>query len=363
MVSITQTQTALVGDPEGNIVLSHSAPVPALEDDRIAVAVKAVSLNPVDTKMVGDYHTPGAISGCDFAGVVTAVGPAAAAHGNIKVGDRICAAISGLNPLRPDTGAFAAHTTTPYWASLKLPPSWSFADGASLGTPWMTVGTGLFKSLGLPGGPLDPISPNSKGKIPTVLVNGGSSATGTAALQLLKLAGYRTVATCSPRNFELARSFGADDVFDYNSPTCAEDIRALTRNSLRYALDCITTTDSMRLCYAALGRSGGRYTALDAYSEAVAGSRKVVRSEWVLGPEMLGEDIAWPEPHGRPANPDLKAFCIEWTRTLQTLLDRNLIRTHPLLVRDTGLEGVLGGFEEIRAKKVSGQKLIYTLGK
>ena len=356
MGSITKTQTALVGDSEGNIILSHSAPVPELEDDRVAVEIKAVSVNPVDTKMVGDYHTPGAISGCDFAGVVTA----AAANGNIKAGDRICAAISGLNPLRPDVGAFSTQTTAPYWASLKLPPNWSFAEGASLGTPWMTVGTALFRSLALPGRPLEPVS-NPNRKSMTVLVNGGSSATGTAALQLLKLAGYQTVATCSSRNFELARSFGAVHVFDYNSPTCAEDIRALTRNSLRYALDCITTTDSMRLCYAALSRAGGRYTALDAFSEAVAETRKVVRSDWVLGPEMLGEDIAWPEPHGRPANPGLKEFCIEWTRTLQTLLDRNLIRTHPLVVRDTGLEGVLGGFADIRAKKVSGQKLIYTL--
>ena len=94
MGSIPKAQTALIGDSEGNIILVHSAPVPELEDDRLAVEVKAVSLNPVDTKMVGGFHTPGAISGCDFAGIVTAVG-SAAANGNIKVGDRICAAVAG----------------------------------------------------------------------------------------------------------------------------------------------------------------------------------------------------------------------------------------------------------------------------
>ncbi|RHZ56281.1 uncharacterized protein CDV56_107023 [Aspergillus thermomutatus] len=118
MVAVTITQTALVGDSQGNIVLSHSAPVPALEDDRVAVE-----------------HTPSALSGCDFAGVVTAVGTAAARDGSIKGGDRICAAVSGPNPLRPDIGAFATHTTTPYWASLKLPTTWRFPEGASLGTP------------------------------------------------------------------------------------------------------------------------------------------------------------------------------------------------------------------------------------
>lgn len=113
MGSIIKTQTALVGDSSSNIILSHSTRVPELEDDRVAVEVPAVSVNSVHTKMVDDHHTPGAISGCNSAGVVSAVGPAAA-NGNIKVGDRICAAISGLNPLRPDIGAFAIQMTTPY---------------------------------------------------------------------------------------------------------------------------------------------------------------------------------------------------------------------------------------------------------
>lgn len=354
-----QHQTVLKGDANGNIILSHTAPMPALQSDRVAVQVKAVAINPVDTKMVGDYHTPGAVLGCDFAGIITAVG-AVAAGGNLKVGDRVCAAISGLNPLRPDIGAFASYTTSPSWSSLKLPSHWSFAEGASLGTPWMTMGIALFKSLNLPGSPLNPVQ-NVTSKRTMVLVNGGSSATGTAALQLLKLSGYETIATCSAKNFDLARSFGADHVFDYHSPDCASEIRRLTKNSLRYVLDCITTSDSMVLCYAAIGRAGGYYTALDAFNVELAASRKVVRADWVLGPEMLGEEIAWPAPHGRVANPELKAFCREWTQTLQELLDRDMIRTHPLVIRESGLEGVLEGMENIRANRISGQKLVYLL--
>lgn len=335
--------------------------MPTLANDAVMVQVKAMSLNPVDTKMVGDYHTPGAISGCDFAGIVTAVGPEAAKRQRVKVGDRLSAAVSGLNPLKPDTGAFAAFTATPDWASLKLPDAWSLAQGASLGTPFTTVGAALFRNLGLAGGPLDPIrNPQDRVSTGWVLVNGGASATGTAALQILKLSGYTTVATCSPHNADLVRSFGADHVFDYHDRNCARDIAALTRSNLQYALDCVTTTDSLRLCYAALGRAGGRYTALDPYNEAAAAGRAVVQADWVMGPEMLGA-VAWPAPHGRAANPELQAFCAEWVQVLETLLDRNLIRTHPLVVRDTGLEGVLEGFAEIRAKKVSGKKLIYTL--
>ena len=37
---------------------------------------------------------------------------------------------------------------------------------------------------------------------------------GMFAVQLVHAAGYKIVATCSPRNFELVKSFGADAVFD-----------------------------------------------------------------------------------------------------------------------------------------------------
>ncbi|KUI71840.1 Enoyl reductase LovC [Cytospora mali] len=74
-------------------------------------------------------------------------------------------------------------------------------------------------------------------------------------------------------------------------PTCAADIRAHTRNSLRLVLDCIMTTDTMRLCYAAMGRAGGRYVALEPYSEAVAATRAVVRPDWILDPERTWDGL------------------------------------------------------------------------
>lgn len=376
MAAMVKTQSALVGGPNGGIVLSHSTPATqeTLAYDQVAVAVKAVSLNPVDTKMTGSYHTPGAVLGCEFAGVVTSVGPVASSTRGIHVGDRIGATIMGMNPLLPDIGAFAQHTVAPAHVVLKMRDDWTFAQAAGLGNAWYTVPWALFNSLGLTPGPrLEPLhsfiqrkdsarinKPDSTSGT-TVLVNGGSSSTGTCAIQLLKLAGLDVITTCSPHNFELARSYGADAVFDYTSPTCAADIRARTRNSLRLVLDCITTPETTLLCYAALGRAGGRYVALEPYSEAAAATRGVVKASWVLGPELIGEDIVWPSPHGREANPAAKAFCEQWNRTLQRLLDQGSIRTHPLCIRNTGLNGVLQGLDDIREKRVSGQKLVYTL--
>jgi NADPH:quinone reductase-like Zn-dependent oxidoreductase len=374
--AVITTHSALIGGPSDDIILSTSAPMPPpIGEDQVAVAVKAIALNPVDTKMLGPFHTPGAVLGCEFSGVVTAAGPVAKSDWGLDEGDRVSGSIMGMNPLHPQIGAFAEHTVAPAHVVLKMRDDWTFAQGAGMGNAWYTVARGLFHTMGLPAGqqlePLNSLVPpppggpktsaGSNNKPITVLVSGGSSSTGTSALQLLKLAGYHVVATCSARNFELARSYGADAVFDHSSPTCAADIRSYTRNGLRFALDCITTPETTRLCYAALGRAGGRYVALDPFSEAVAATRAVVRPDWVLGPEMVGEDIAWPAPHGRKGNPEARRFCEVWTRTLQRLLDRGLLRTHPQLVRDTGLAGALGGLEDLRSKKISGQKLVYLL--
>ncbi|KAH8726361.1 chaperonin 10-like protein [Phaeosphaeriaceae sp. PMI808] len=380
MGSIAMVQTALVGGPDESIVLSHSAPLPpqVVEDGMLAVEVKAVALNPVDTKMLGGFHTVGAISGCEYAGVVTAVGSGVTEDWNIKVGDRVSAAIMGMNPLRPSIGAFAQYSSSPGHCALKLPDDWSFALGAGIGNAWYTVPWALFHVLGLPPGPkLQPLSdwiePSTSSPVlgskvtlntskpQTVLVSGGSSSTGTTAIQILKMAGFHVVVTSSERNMALAKSYGADAAFDYSSPNCANEIRAYTNNSLRFAIDCITTRETTQLCYKALGRTGGRYVSLDPFSEAIAATRKIVAADWVLGPELRGDEILWPAPHGRPANPYAKEFCVMWNKTLQQLLNEGKLRTHPQLVRDTGLEGTIGGLQEIRTKQVSGQKLIFTL--
>ncbi|KZF23889.1 putative zinc-binding dehydrogenase family oxidoreductase [Xylona heveae TC161] len=352
---VHRTQTAVVGNDKGGLEVSHEAPVPEVKEDLVLVRTRAVSVNPVDAKMMGPYVTAGAISGCDFSGVVEEVGPDAAQHG-IKIGDRVCAAIMGQNSIEPSLGAFAEHVGARAEGLIKLPETVSFEKGSAFGTSFMTAGLALFKSLNLPGYPLEPGA-----KSLPVLVYGGSTATGTAAIQLLRLAGFSPVVTCSPHNFELVKSYGAEAVFDYRATDCASAIRSHTRNSLKYALDCISTAESMQICYAALGRAGGRYTALDPYPETVAGTRKIVKADWVLGPIMLGRDIGWPAPHGRPADQDMYAFGVKWRKTVQELLDQGLIREHPLFVQSGGLAGVLQGMEAIRAKKISGKKLVYKM--
>ena len=333
--------------------------MPEVCQDGVLVKVKAVAVNPVDSKMVGSYVAAGAVLGCDFAGVVesgaeTKGGDAVDVH----VGNRVCSFVMGMNPRKPSIGAFAEYTSARQDFLIKLPPGMSYEEGACLGTSFMTAGMALFHSLGLDGRPLEPRS----GQNCPVLVYGGSSATGTAAIQLLKLAGFAPVATCSPHNFDLVQSYGAEAVFDYHAADCAAQIKKYTKSGLRYALDCISTVSSMKLCYQAMGRLGGKYTALEPYAESIAQDRKLIKADWIMTPQLLGEEVAWPEPHYRPVDNDMERFGVFWVQTLNKLLERGLIRAHPVMVREGSLDRVLQGLEDIRSKTVSGSKLVYCLG-
>lgn len=169
--------------------------------------------------------------------------------------------------------------------------------------------------------------------------------------------GHRAITTCSPKNFELVKSYGADFAFDYNSPTCAADIKALTRNSLRHILDPFAEATTMELCYACIGRAGGRYTALERYPEHLC-NRKTVTRDLVMGATIIGLGVALEEGYGKSADPKQREWGIEWYKSVQKMIDARRLRAHPIRVIPGGFEGVLEGLEMLKKKAVSGQKLV-----
>ena len=50
----------------------------------------------------------------------------------------------------------------------------------------------------------------------------------------------------------------------------------------------------------------------------------------------------------------------KWTSIIESLLEQRKLKVHPSRVGQ-GLESVLGGTEEVRLGKISGQKLVYTV--
>jgi len=172
--------------------------------------------------------------------------------------------------------------------------------------------------------------------------------------------GHNVIATCSPKNNDFVKSHGADACFDYNSPTCAEDIRKYTRNTLSMAIDCITNEGSLKICYGAIGRAGGKYVALEPFNPAIA-TRKTIKPDWILALEFGGQGCTWPEPFFREPNPDFTTFSIPMFAKFQKLLDDGKFKTHPIKVHDGGFEELLEGVGKLRRKEVSAQKLIYRI--
>lgn len=176
--SLPERQTAIVADASGSLVISPDVRLPDLDGDMILVKTQAVAINPADVKLSGAMAAEGATAGNDCAGVVVAVGPDVR---RFAVGDRICAAMVPMNPLAPRVGAFAEYAAVTADFALRVPDDMPIRQAAALGIGVATIGYALYRSLRIPGHPDRPAE-----KPAVVLVYGGSTASGTMAIQLIR---------------------------------------------------------------------------------------------------------------------------------------------------------------------------------
>jgi len=343
----------------GSFDLRTDLPMPTMSPDHVLIKVSAVAVNHCDYKMPARIHCPNTVDGCDFSGVVVRVGDAVASTpGGLEIGDRVAGAQMASQARRPWSGAFTDYIAEKPDNLWRVPDHFSWEQAASIGCAVASsVGMALWWEMKLSGTPEEPT------KDPKfVLVYGGSTASGTFAMQLLKMSGYRVITTCSPKNFKLVEEYGAEKAFDYHSPTCGEDIRAYTKNSLEYALDIITEARSIRQCYAAIGRGGGRYIGFELLpDELMATMRKAVKPSWVMGLEVAGLELELPGGYYRKANPELHDWLHGWIKRFAALLDSKKLKPHPMQINPGGLAKVIDGLGVLQRKEVSAQKLVYPL--
>lgn len=178
-------------------------PVPAA--DEILVRVKAVSLNPVDTKvrkLIGENELAvPRILGFDAAGIVEAVG---AAVESFSPGDEVY--YSGNVTC---SGSNAEIQTVQAALVAKKPVSFSFAEAAALPLVAITAWELLFERM-------------SDGKFPPntpLLIINGAGGVGSALIPLAKSAGLTIVATASrTKTVEWCKRLGADHVINHREP-------------------------------------------------------------------------------------------------------------------------------------------------
>ncbi len=188
-------------------------PVPGTRD--LLVEVRAISVNPVDTKVrMRAAPEPGGIKvlGWDAAGVVKAVGSSVTLF---KPGDEVFYAGSVA---RPGTNS-ELHAVDERIVGPK-PRSLNFAQAAALPLTSITAWELLFDRLGLVSGDMQ-----RKG---TLLVIGGAGGVGSIMIQLArKLTGLTVIATASrPESRAWVLALGAHHAVDHSKPLAAE-VRAL----------------------------------------------------------------------------------------------------------------------------------------
>ncbi|NVM91770.1 zinc-binding alcohol dehydrogenase family protein [Variovorax sp. SG517] len=208
MKAIGYYQSLPIDNPESLQDIELPAPVPGARD--LLVRVKAVSVNPVDTK-VRKNAAPEAgqakVLGWDAVGTVEAVG---AGVKNFKIGDRVY--YSG-SIIRPGTNA-ELHAVDERIAAL-APSSLDDAQAAALPLTTITAYELLFDRLRVPKG---------GGEGQTLLVTGGAGGVGSILIQLARqLTKLRIVATASRAETRAwCLELGAHAVIDHSKPLAAE---------------------------------------------------------------------------------------------------------------------------------------------
>lgn len=163
-----------------------SIPLPSLPDDYILVETATIALNPTDHTTLAAPGANGTLVGCDYAGTVLAIGSAVSRP--FKVGDRICGFGHGGNDLKPWTGAFARFIVVKGDIQIKIPDGVSWEDACTAGVGVATSGWALWKELGLNMPVLSEDGAGNAGSASDwVLVYGGSTASGSIAIQFAKL--------------------------------------------------------------------------------------------------------------------------------------------------------------------------------
>ncbi|KAL6364624.1 hypothetical protein LRP88_01744 [Fusarium phalaenopsidis] len=360
--SLPTTQTALKVTRSEHLEVSKDVALPSLGRSEMLVRVACVSINQVDTKSADLSPMLGATGGTDFSGVLVALGSDVDGD-QWHIGDRVMGGIFGNNPLRPDNGAFAEYVVIPTRLAWHIPPNMDFATAASLPAAIATVGLSLFQYMQIPmpkaTGPLQ--LERGKGSSPTyILVYGGGTATGAMALQVLKLLGFTPIATCSATSEARSIELGAVATFDYHSSECGAEILNYTAGTLGLALDCISNSESMAICYKAFGPAGGQYVALDPFPLR-GHTRRSIKPDWVCCYTQFGHDIAWAPPFDLEARFDDRVCAEAWYMLAQRLLDGGLIVPQPLEVRRGGLAAVSEGMYQVRRGLIKGKKLVYPI--
>lgn len=354
---------AIISTGPGQAALVHDRPLPSLRDGYLLVKTQAVALNPTDWKHIEVTQKPGILFGCDYAGVVEKLGPGVPSH--FQIGDRVAGFVHGGNSQEPEDGAFAEYIVAKADIQIHIPEKMSFEEAATLGVGITSVGQGLYQTLQLPF-PLS-VGEGQGGKEgrghekQPILIYGASTASGVLGIQFARLSGFAPLAVCSPDHFDMAAKLGAVAVFDYaDGEEAVDEIQDYIQSMgtpLLKAWDTVSIPSSARFCGDVLSAGDGcHYASL----LPMGCPRPDVTSSTTMAYTVFGEDWGMGATNFSANTTDAE-FGRQWWALVQDLLDRGCIQTHRIIIGEGGLEGVLGGLQQLRDSRVRGGKLVFRI--
>lgn len=191
---------------ESLIDLEMEKPKPQGRD--LLVEVKAISVNPVDTKVRApkeQEEEAAKILGWDASGIVVECGPDCT---DFKPGDEVYYAGSITRQ-----GSYSEFQLVDERITGRKPANLSFPEAAALPLTAITAYEGLFDRMGI-----DP-DDRSRNQQKSVLIIGGAGGVGSIAVQLAKWAGLHVIATASrDETVKWVKELGADAVINHHRP-------------------------------------------------------------------------------------------------------------------------------------------------
>ena len=201
------------GGPE--VLRLTERPKPAAAAGEVLIRVAASGVNRPDVlQRMGKYPVPHGASdlpGLEVAGMIESGDAAAMRDAGLAVGDRVCALVSG--------GGYAEYCVAPVGQCLPSPSNLSDVEAASLPETFFTVWSNVFERAHLQAGE-------------TLLIQGGSSGIGVAAIQLAKAHGAKVIVTVgSDEKAAACLALGADHAINYKTHDFAAEVKRITADA------------------------------------------------------------------------------------------------------------------------------------
>ncbi|HKO88512.1 MAG TPA: zinc-binding alcohol dehydrogenase family protein [Burkholderiales bacterium] len=256
---------------DANALLDIELPDPIAQGRDLLVEVKAVAVNPVDTKVrknsapeAGQYK----VLGFDAVGIVKAVGPQVTLF---KPGERVWYAGSIA---RPGTNS-QLHLVDERIVG-RAPKSLDFAQAAALPLTTITAWELLFDRFQVPRG--------SEPSGDALLIVGAAGGVGSILTQLAhRLTGLTVIGTASRMGTQAwVRELGADHIIDHSKPI-AEELKRIGVPQVRYVASLTHTETHYAQIVEAL-KPQGKFGVIDDMKvlDAMPLKRKSISLHWEL---------------------------------------------------------------------------------